>query len=425
MGVRLQERDGKGWYVIINWKGQRRTKFFGKNKALAKSFREKIDARLKLGSLGIETEAGEKIEAYAERWLERIQHSRKASTCEDYRKLLTRDILPMLKGLDLLDVSRDRVKAVAFAGLRKGQSPKTVQNVIRCLSSLLSHAKEDGLIRENTALNPGKFLPKVPKRKHINPFTREEVATFLEIVQHRVPRYYPLFLCAVRTGLRQGELLALQWQDLDYHGRFIEVRRNYARGRITTPKSGESRRVDMSRELAQALQDLHVERQLDTAAKGLAEMPAWIFCSHTGGLHDPDNLRKRVFQGLLSRAGLRRIRFHDLRHTFASLLLQQGESPVYVKEQMGHSSIQVTVDLYGHLIPGGNKQAVDRLDGKIFQTAEQGKYRAAVPSRDEASSFFPLAPDAWGPSGGKLHEDLKETATQPPPSEWMRGAERG
>jgi len=69
-----------------------------------------------------------------------------------------------------------------------------------------------------------------------------------------------------------------------------------------------------------------------------------------------------VFYGPLTKAKLRRVRFHDLRHTFSSPLLQNGESPVYVKEQMGHSSIQVTVDLYGHLIPGGNKQAVDRLD---------------------------------------------------------------
>ncbi len=72
-----------------------------------------------------------------------------------------------------------------------------------------------------------------------------------------------------------------------------------------------------------------------------------------------------LFHRLLKAAGLRQVRFHDLRHTFASLLLQQGESPVYVKEQMGHSSIQVTVDLYGYLIPGGNKQAVDRLANAV------------------------------------------------------------
>ena len=91
----------------------------------------------------------------------------------------------------------------------------------------------------------------------------------------------------------------------------------------------------------------------------------WVFCNATGDLLDPDNMRKRVFYGLLDKGKLRKIRFHDLRHTYASLLLQQGEGPVYVKEQMGHSSIQVTVDIYGHLIPGGNKAAVDRLDGPV------------------------------------------------------------
>ncbi len=80
-----------------------------------------------------------------------------------------------------------------------------------------------------------------------------------------------------------------------------------------------------------------------------------------------------MFYRLLKAAGLRQVRFHDLRHTFASLLLQQGESPVYVKEQMGHSSIQVTGDLYGHLIPGGNKQAVDRLDAPVDKPGLEGE----------------------------------------------------
>ena len=80
-------------------------------------------------------------------------------------------------------------------------------------------------------------------------------------------------------------------------------------------------------------------------------MPDWVFCTESGGPLDGDNLRHRVFYKLLEKAELRRVRFHDLRHTFASLLLQNRESPAYVKEQMGHSSIQVTVDVYGHLIP--------------------------------------------------------------------------
>ena len=420
MGVRLQEREGKGWYVIINWKGQRRTKFFGKNKALAKDFREKIDAKLKLGSVGISTKAGQTLEAYSVTWLERLQHTRKASTCEDYGKLLRRDIVPLLKGVDLEDITREKVKALAFAGLKKGQSPKTVQNVVRCLSSLLSHAKEDGLIRENTALNPGKFLPKMSRRKFINPFSRDEVATLLETVQAKAPRYSPLFLCAVRTGLRQGELLALQWGDIDYHGRFIEVQRNYARGQITTPKNGESRRVDMSKELTQALRDLQTERQMEAAANGWHEVPVWIFCNDAGVLLDPDNLRKRVFASLLKASGLRRVRFHDLRHTFASLLLQQGESPVYVKEQMGHSSIQVTVDLYGHLIPGGNKQAVDRLDTQVLDPTKSEKFCVPIVTRSEPGRFLGAGGLDSICSKEKDDRGFEGNATQPPPApEWM------
>jgi integrase len=192
--------------------------------------------------------------------------------------------------------------------------------------------------------------------------TREEVSLLLTTTKDKLPRYFPLFLCAVRTGMRMGELLALQWGDIDWQSRFIDVHRNYTHWKITTPKSGESRRVDMSRELAQALKDLQTEQQIEAAARAWPEVPSWVFCSEVGGLLHPHNVRDRIFYGLLTKAKLRKVRFHDLRHSFASLLLQNGESPVYVKDQMGHSSIQVTVDLYGHLIPGGNKQAVDRLD---------------------------------------------------------------
>lgn len=267
------------------------------------------------------------------------------------------------------------MKALAISGLKKGQSLKTVQNVVRCLSSLLSHAVEDGQVAVNVALKPGKFLPKISKRMHINPYTGAELATFLATVQSHDARYYPLFLCAARTGLRQGELLALQWENIHMEGRFIDVPRNYSRGTICTPKSGEGRRVDMSKELGKALKQLHAERQAQATANGAREMPQWVFCNEAGGIIDPDNLRKRIFRSLLKASGLRRTRFHDLRHTFASLLLQQGESLLYVKEQRGHSSIQVTVDLYGHLIPGGNNGAVDRLDSPTVKSVSVSPIR--------------------------------------------------
>ena len=118
----------------------------------------------------------------------------------------------------------------------------------------------------------------------------------------------------------------------------------------------------MSAQLTTTLRSLLAIRKAETLKKGWGTVPDWVFCTESGGAFDGDNLRHRVFYKLLEKAELRRVRLHDLRHTFASLLLQNGESPVYVKEQMGYSSIQVTVDIYGHLIPGANRQAVDRLD---------------------------------------------------------------
>jgi integrase len=103
-------------------------------------------------------------------------------------------------------------------------------------------------------------------------------------------------------------------------------------------------------------------RPVDGICGGKKELTPWVFPNREGDALDGDNLRRRVFQPALTKANLRHIRIHDLRHTFASLLIQHGESLAYVRDQLGHSSIQVTVDVYGHLVPGSNRAAVDRLD---------------------------------------------------------------
>ena len=161
----------------------------------------------------------------------------------------------------------------------------------------------------------------------IDPLTREELARLLAVAKVEAPALYPLYLCAARTGLRQGELLALQWEDINFASRFIEVRRNMARGTLTTPKSGESRRVDMSQELTDTLQALELERQLE-AVMEKGEQPApWVFRDANGQQWHHNFIRLKFFR-LLKRAGIRQVRFHDLRHSFASILLQNGESPV-------------------------------------------------------------------------------------------------
>ena len=106
--------------------------------------------------------------------------------------------------------------------------------------------------------------------------------------------------------------------------------------------------------------------EAEAALQGHDLIP-WCFVNHAGKPVDAMNFLHRVWAPLLGKAGLRRIRFHDLRHTFASLLIQAGESLAYVKDQLGHSSIKITVDLYGHLVPGANRQAVDRLADATFR----------------------------------------------------------
>lgn len=130
----------------------------------------------------------------------------------------------------------------------------------------------------------------------------------------------------------------------------------------------------VSLQLASSLKDLLRARKEETLKKGWWEVPQWVFCDQNGNALDGNNLRKRVFQKTLTEAKLRKIRIHDLRHTFATHLIQNKESLAYVQQQLGHHSIQVTVDIYGHLVPGGNKRAVDRLDdGAWGRGAAAGK----------------------------------------------------
>jgi len=139
----------------------------------------------------------------------------------------------------------------------KGLTPKTVENICRTLSSVLSQAVEDGHLSANPAFRLGRYYRKANHPKpRIQPLTPEEVQRFLAVARQQTPREYPLFLCAVRKGLRLGELLALQWGDIDVHGCFLEVRRNLVAGRITTPKNGKIRRVDMTAQLTEVLKGL-------------------------------------------------------------------------------------------------------------------------------------------------------------------------
>jgi integrase len=161
--------------------------------------------------------------------------------------------------------------------------------------------------------------------------------------------------------------------------------------RCTRPK------VDISKEVRRALLQKHEARLREGLLEGTKDInKKKVFRSTTGSILDPDNLYKRLFRPVLERSGIQPIRFHDLRHTFGSLLIQRGASLVYVKEQMGHSSIQITVDTYGQLVPSANVCWVDRIDEQSLQvSATQAQPRGSALDWECSQVIDSIGGGAW------------------------------
>jgi len=389
MGVKIRKRGGK-WYVFVNYRGRRKAKCVGSREA-AEQVHRQVEAKLALGDLSIlDVADGKKstFDAYADGWLKdyaRIEC--KTSTANGYEGVLEQYLRPRFGKKLLNEIRRDDIKALINDLIGKDLSRNTIRNALCVIRSLFNYAIEEGLVESNPAARLGRFT-RSAKRSEIKgiALTTMEVRQFLKAAQEICPDYHPLLLMAVRAGLRRGELVALEWGDVQLGDddndseRFILVQHNYVRREYTTTKSKKSRRVDLSRELRRVLVELRDKRLLEAHLKGKHDISdELVFRSPEGAILDPDNLYHRVFLPVLAKAGIRRIRLHDLRHTFGSLLLQNGASIVYVKEQMGHSSIQVTVDTYGHLIPGANVCFVDRLDGGPTEKAETTLQQSATP----------------------------------------------
>lgn len=361
MGVRVQFHRGS-WWIFISHRGKRRSKKVG-DRETALDIARKIRQRLAEGDLRVvRPNDAETFEKYADRWLTGGEGGRKASTHRFYEFNLRLHINPSLGARPIAAISRADCRDLLGKCRERGLKRASLLGVQRTLSAVLSQAVEDALIPANPAFRMGKHLRFADEQPAaIQPFTHSEAHRFLEVVMERQPEYHAFFLCALRTGMRLGELLALQWGDIDFGGRFIEVRRNLVGRRVTSTKNTSRRRIDMSLKLTEKLLE-HQRRAKALSLKGGRKLPSWVFTTPEGKHLDGDNLRTRVFYPLVEGAKLRDIRLHDLRHTFASLLIQNGEPLTYVKEQMGHSSIQVTVDVYGHLVPSANRAAVDKLD---------------------------------------------------------------
>ena len=373
MGVTVRQKmKGKGnpWWVFIAHNNKRTSRMIGDKKA-AEEVAGKIQARLQLGEFDFEEQKRTPeptFKEYGDSWIATSAPANcKESTTRSYEDLLRLHVLSVFGDMKLQEINRGKLKDFFAAKILEGYARSSVSHMKAVISNILNNAVDNEIIPTNVSL--GIKLPQKKKNGDeeegdgaVDTLTAEETNLFLETVSEHFPKDYPLCLLLLRTGMRIGEALALRWGDVDFNRRFIHVQRGLSRKKIETPKGGKSRRVDMSQQLAETLAAYRIECKRKGFALGLGDAREYVFTNERGGFIAPSNWRKRVFWRALEKAGLRRIRIHDLRHTYATLRISKGDSITDVSNQLGHYSVKLTLDVYNHWLPGGKKDQVDGLD---------------------------------------------------------------
>jgi len=299
------------------------------------------------------------VARFLERWLEdSVRRSVRPTTHTLYSQMCRLHIVRHVGGIVLSKLRALHVQQMLAAMEKDEKSPRLCQLAYTILHRALNDAVRGGLVPRNVC--EAVTRPRAP-RKTMQTLTPAQAAQFLEAAKG--DRLEALYVLAVTTGLRQGELLGLRWPDVNLEVGRLSVRHQLCelRGKLwlDEPKTAKARRqIDLPAVTVTALRE-HRRRML---AEGHYRSDGLVFCDTQGGPLRKSGLRRRSFEPLLKKAGLPRIRFHDLRHTAATLALGEGVHPKIVQEMLGHSQISITLDTYSHVLPSMQKEAAAKMD---------------------------------------------------------------
>lgn len=299
-----------------------------------------------------------KLAPYLERWLEdAAKPTIKITTYYSYRGIIRNHIKGYIGGVALAKLTPTHVQGMYAEMERNKASARLRQLTHAVLHRALRQAVRWGLVLCNVcdAVEP----PRV-RRVETSPLTPEQVAKLLK--ESRLNRLHALYVLAVGSGMRMGEMFGLQWPKVDLKRGLVQVCKSLAEvnGKLLLgePKTAKSRRsIQLPAMVVEALR----KHKAALAAEGFGDAP-WVFCNTIGGPLRRSHFHAYCFKPLLKRAGLPDIRFHDLRHTSATLLLSAGVHPKIVQERLGHSQISVTMDTYSHVLPSLQVEAAGKLD---------------------------------------------------------------
>ena len=313
------------------------------------------------------------VERYLQEWLDHIKHHVRPQTYIGYESNIRLHIIPRIGSKKLVRLTVRDVRLMIDNVRDSGMSPRMVQWIHSTLRSALQHAFSEELVTRNVAKSVRVEQPE--NITVIEPFTSIEAHTFLHKVQGH--RLYALWVIMLMLGLRRSEVCGLHWLDVDLDNGTLRVSRGLQRVngslRELPPKTRRSRRtIPLPLLCVQVLRE-HRERQAKErvdARRGWADTP-YVFTSTVGTPLEPRTLT-RTFHALCTRHGLRRVRLHDLRHSCVSLLLALGVHPRIVMEIVGHSAIEMTMNVYGHVTLDNQRAALDLLNGQLCTEKDQG-----------------------------------------------------
>jgi integrase len=303
---------------------------------------------------------------YLDRWLsDSVRDTVKATTFERYEQITRLHLKPALGRVKLKALTPAHVRGLYREKLEAESSARTVRYIHTTLHKALKQAVMDSLIPRN---DTEAVKPPQPSREEMRPLTPEQAKLSLQVAHDTGDRLEALYVLAIHTGLRQGELLGLKWDDVDLEDGSLQVRRTLTITKdgpvFTSPKTTDSRRsVKLTSKAMEALKH-HLERQLGEIDRvsSLWSEHGLIFASDMVAPLNRHNLTRRSFKPLLKRAGIPQVRFHDLRHTCATLLLTRDVNPKIVSEMLGHSFISITLDTYSHVLPNMRDQVAAAME---------------------------------------------------------------
>jgi integrase len=400
-------RRGKSWVVYYRRDGRQ----------VWRSFKTKEEAELELARAMVRKaqDAPEPsarrmtLAEHAGEWLEKKRGRVGEQTFVNYASVLNVHVLPSLGHLELRRVNRkslddfvtdwsqggpmfeDRVRLAqereraraAEEGrpvrpIRLGRSAKTISNAIVVLSAMF----KDAVRWDRLAASPASALER-PKdvrasEELMHPLDAAGIRALVEAADSTGAR--ALLVTAAMTGMRRGELLGLRWRDVDYTNRRVWVRRSIGlAGAVQKPKTAKSvRAIALPKMVADALEEHWKEAPF-------CAPDHYVFASSTGTPLDGRNMVREVFEPARRRAKLPRVRFHDLRHSYASILIAQGAHPKVISEQLGHASVQITMDRYSHLFDRAYSDVNDELE-RAWDSVAKTDEAASGPASTEAQN---------------------------------------